>query len=138
MIAYAKEIATKITDLENKKLIAQDQITKLTSAMEDMGHFVGLHLDLDEINACEYVNVRFGSLTKENYAKLSAYKDNPNVIFTPCAADEKNQWGLYFAPIEGTSEADRIFHRPEIPKSASRAHVRFSGKNGGRSAQTAG
>ena len=109
MIAYAKEIATKITDLENKKLIAQDQITKLTSAMEDMGHFVGLHLDLDEINACEYVNVRFGSLTKENYAKLSAYKDNPNVIFTPCAADEKNQWGLYFAPIEGTSEADRIF-----------------------------
>lgn len=109
MISYAKDIAAKISELENNKLVAQDQIAKLDVSIEEMGHFVGLDLDLDEINACQYVNVRFGSLTKENYEKLNAYKDNPNVVFTPCASDNEHQWGLYFAPIEGTSEADRIF-----------------------------
>lgn len=109
LIAYAQDIANKITELEHNKLVAQDQLQKYTEAMKDMEHFVGLNLNLDEINACQYVNVRFGCLSKENYNKLGAYHDNPNVVFTPCATDAENQWGLYMAPIDGTSEADRIF-----------------------------
>lgn len=109
LISYAKDIANKITELDHNKLVAQDQLQKYTEAMKDMEHFVGLNLNLDDINACQYVNVRFGCLPKENYEKLGAYHDNPNVVFTPCAADQEKQWGLYMAPIDGTSEADRIF-----------------------------
>ena len=91
MIAYAKDVSSKISEWEMEKIKAQEKVREYTAAIQDMGHFVGLDLDLDEIKACEYVNVRFGSMPKENVEKLAAYKENPNVIFTPCVADEERQ-----------------------------------------------
>jgi V/A-type H+-transporting ATPase subunit I len=108
-IAYAKDITAKLKEWEASKAQAQAKLAEYEESMEAMGHFVGLNLDLDEISACEYVNVRFGSLPKENLEKLNAYKENPNVIFTPCTADETRQWGLYFAPAANASDVDRIF-----------------------------
>ena len=116
MIAYAKDVSSKISEWEMEKIKAQEKVREYTAAIQDMGHFVGLDLDLDEIKACEYVNVRFGSMPKENVEKLAAYKENPNVIFTPCVADEERQWGLYFAPIANTSEVDRIFNGLKFEK----------------------
>ncbi len=109
MISYAKEIAAQINEWEKEKKEAQDKIQEYTTVMDDMGHFVGLNLNLNEVNACEFVQVRFGALPKENVEKLAVYKDNPNVIFTPCTADEQYQWGVYFTPITATTEVDRIF-----------------------------
>lgn len=108
-IAYAKDITAKLKEWEASKSQAELKKAEYEESMEAMGHFVGLNLDLDEIGACEYVNVRFGSLPKENLEKLNAYKENPNVIFTPCTADETRQWGLYFAPAANASDVDRIF-----------------------------
>ncbi len=108
-IAYAKDVASKVKEWEANKAAAAAKLAEYEESMEAMGHFVGLNLNLDEIASCEYVNVRFGSLPKENLDKLNAYKENPNVIFTPCVADEERQWGLYFAPAANTSDVDRIF-----------------------------
>lgn len=108
-IAYAKDVSAKLREWDASKTQAQAKLAEYEESMEAMGHFVGLNLDLDEISACEYVNVRFGSLPLENLDKLNAYKENPNVIFTPCTADETRQWGLYFAPAANASDVDRIF-----------------------------
>ncbi len=109
MIDYAKNIAHRINEWEKQKKKAEDKINEYTTIIDDMGHFVGLNLNLEEVNSCEYVQVRFGALPKENLEKLAVYKDNPNVIFTPCTTDEKYQWGLYFTPIITAAEVDRIF-----------------------------
>ena len=99
----------KITEWEKEKKEAEDKIKEYTSVIDDMGHFVGLNLNLDEVNSCEFVQVRFGALPKENVEKLAVYKDNPDVIFTPCTSDDKYQWGVYFTPITAVSSVDRIF-----------------------------
>ena len=109
MISYAQEIAAQITEWEKEKKEAEDKIKEYTSVIDDMGHFVGLNLNLDEVNSCEFVQVRFGALPKENVEKLAVYKDNPDVIFTPCTSDDKYQWGVYFTPITAVSSVDRIF-----------------------------
>ena len=109
MISYAKEIAAQIDEWEKEKKEAEDKIKEYTSVIDDMGHFGGLNLNLDEVNSCEFVQVRFGALPKENVEKLAVYKDNPDVIFTPCTTDDKYQWGVYFTPITAASSVDRIF-----------------------------
>ena len=109
MISYAKEIAAQINEWEKEKKEAEDKIKEYTSVIDDMGHFVGLNLNLDEVNSCEFVQVRFGALPKENVEKLAVYKDNPDVIFTPCTTDDKYQLGVYFTPITAASSVDRIF-----------------------------
>lgn len=109
MISYAKEIVAQINEWEKEKKEAEDKIKEYTSVIDDMGHFVGLNLNLDEVNSCEFVQVRFGALPKENVEKLAVYKDNPDVIFTPCTTDDKYQWGVYFTPITAASSVDRIF-----------------------------
>ena len=109
MISYAKEIAAQIDEWEKEKKEAEDKIKEYTSVIDDMGHFVGLNLNLDEVNSCEFVQVRFGALPKENVEKLAVYKDNPDVIFAPCTTDDKYQWGVYFTPITAASSVDRIF-----------------------------
>ena len=59
MISYAKEIADQINEWEKEKKEAEDKIKEYTSVIDDMGHFVGLNLNLDEVNSCEFVQVRF-------------------------------------------------------------------------------
>ena len=71
MISYAKEIAAQINEWEKEKKEAEDKIKEYTSVIDDMGHFVGLNLNLDEVNSCEFVQVRFGALPKENVEKLA-------------------------------------------------------------------
>lgn len=117
MISYAKEIAAQINEWEKEKKEAEDKIKEYTSVIDDMGHFVGLNLNLDEVNSCEFVQVRFGALPKENVEKLAVYKDNPDVIFTPCTTDDKYQWGVYFTPITAASSVDRIFSSLKFERS---------------------
>ena len=46
MISYAKEIAAQINEWEKEKKEAEDKIKEYTSVIDDMGHFVGLNLNL--------------------------------------------------------------------------------------------
>ena len=77
MIAYAKDVSSKISEWEMEKIKAQEKVREYTAAIQDMGHFVGLDLDLDEIKACEYVNVRFGSMPKRMWKSSLHTKKTP-------------------------------------------------------------
>ncbi len=80
MISYAKKkLLLKSMNRKKRKKEAEDKIKEYTSVIDDMGHFVGLNLNLDEVNSCEFVQVRFGALPKENVEKLAVYKDNPTL-----------------------------------------------------------
>lgn len=109
MKSYAESISAKFIELQNKQNEAQEKIKVYTKQISEFSHFVGLDLDLDEIHACEYIKVRFGSLPKESLVKLNSYTQNPYVVFFPSTNDETHYWGVYFAPIDQVSEVDRIF-----------------------------
>ena len=107
--AYVRRIATSLGDLQKERTQAQQEVEQYTREIEQVSHFVGMDLNLDEIRKCKFIKVRFGSLPKEGYEKLQAYKQNPYVIFFPCTNDNLHYWGVYFAPIDVVSEIDRIF-----------------------------
>ncbi len=109
MRAYVESISSSFNDLQKQRADAQEKIQEYTRHIEEISHFIGLDLNLDEIHACEYIKVRFGSLPKESYEKLNSYKQNPYIVFFPSTSSETHYWGVYFSPIDVVSEVDRIF-----------------------------
>jgi len=109
IISYVKHISTSLNGLQNRRAQVQQKIAAYSQSISEISHFVGLDLNLEEISACEYIKVRFGSLPKESYERLNSYDENPYVIFFPCTTDTINYWGVYFSPIDMISEVDRIF-----------------------------
>lgn len=107
--SYVETITTSFNDLLKQRANAQEKIQYYTQHIEEFSHFIGLDLNLDEIQECEYIKVRFGSLPKESYSKLMSYKENPYIVFFPCTSDDTHFWGVYFSPIDMVSEVDRIF-----------------------------
>ncbi len=110
------EMAIKVTDIENElgtalkeKEKALLEIRDCNRKIEDSSHFVQLKLEVDKIEACEFIKANFGRLPKDSYHKLSAYEDNEFVQFFPCSSDEKYYWGVYTAPIDEADEIDGIF-----------------------------
>ena len=75
----------------------------------EIGHFVGLNLDLKKLAECKYIKFRFGRIPKECYEKLSKYEDNPYVLFFQCTSDATHYWGVYIAPVEYIQQVDTIF-----------------------------
>ena len=106
---YVNYINYKMGLLLEKKHDILNRITKHQKAQENIGHFIGLDLNLAEIFACKYIKVRFGKLPKESFEKLNASGEDPYMLFFPCTVDEKACWGVYFAPLENIAEVDRKF-----------------------------
>ncbi len=96
------KLSVRITELSN-----DIHSTKLS--LEQMKHFEGLDIELDELFACEFIDMRFGRLPVESYEKLAYYNDNPYVMCFPCTKDKKYVWGLYCAPLDAIADVDRIF-----------------------------
>ncbi len=107
--SYVASTASVFNDLQSQRADAQVKIQDYSRQIEEVGHFVGLDLNLDQIHACEYIKFRFGSLPKESYEKLKSYTQNPYIVFFPSTSDETHYWGVYFSPIDMVTEVDRIF-----------------------------
>ena len=81
----------------------------MESELEQLHHFDGLDIQLQEIFECEFIKVRFGRLPRASYERLKYYSDNPYIMLQPCQSDDHYVWGAYFAPLENVAEVDRIF-----------------------------
>ncbi|MBQ6797073.1 MAG: ATPase [Clostridia bacterium] len=106
---FVEEFSNTMRAASEERTNIETELARVEREMEQMKHFEGLELKLDEVFACEYIKVRFGRLPRESYDKLSLYSDNPFVILFPCTKDSKYVWGVYCAPIEAVAEVDRIF-----------------------------
>ncbi|MBQ8056906.1 MAG: ATPase [Ruminococcus sp.] len=114
------ELGVTFKEKEN----AQLEIKKCQQMIEDSSHFVGLNLQMEEIEQCEFITTDFGRLPKESYDKLSEFEDNEFVQFFPVSSDDKYYWGLYTAPLEQADEIDSIFSALYFE------HVEVEGFNG--------
>ncbi|NLJ31586.1 MAG: ATPase [Clostridiales bacterium] len=109
LMDYVTKISSAFNKLHRQRDSAQKAIADANRQIDQISHFVGLDLNLDEIHACEYIKFRFGSLPIESYEKLKSYQQNPYVVFFPSTVTATHYWGVYFSPIDMVSEVDRIF-----------------------------
>lgn len=98
-----------IDALIDKREVISAKLNETKHNLSITEHFSGLEMAVSEIQQTEYVNVRFGRLPKDSMPKLEAYKDDKYVEFAVCSEDKTHCWGVYFTPIDKTSEIDKIF-----------------------------
>ena len=108
-LAYVNQLVSAVDQLQNRRLEMMQTIDEDKRAIEQIQHFLGLGINLEEVFSCQYIKVRFGRLPKVSYDKLNAYTNNPYVLFFSSSSDSQSHWGVYFSPIEKVSEVDRIF-----------------------------
>lgn len=106
---YVNYLSTKHGKLINQKAAVKQKIDFINKEIDKLQHFSKVPVDLKDISSCKYIKARFGSMPKESFEKLNAYKDNPYVLFFPCEQDEHFYWGIYFAPVDFINDIDRIF-----------------------------
>ena len=122
------EIETEIAKIEehigqthSQRSALSAEAARLQTVESQLEHFSGLDMDLQQVQNTRYVTVRFGRLPVESYRLLDAYQNNPHILFIPVSHDKNYYWGVYTAPTDYISDADRVFaglffERLEIPK----------------------
>lgn len=96
--------------LQDQKAALAQKIEETKERIENMSHFEGLDVKLEEAFHSEFVKFRFGKLPAESYDKLKFYNSNPYVIYFPCSREDDFIWGMYVAPKNGANEVDSIFN----------------------------
>lgn len=109
MSKTVEKIENELGATLQKKAQAQQEIKECLQNIENSSHFVELKLEIDKVEACEFVKANFGRLPKDSFNKLSAYDNNEFVQFFPCSSDDKYYWGVYTAPLDMEDEIDGIF-----------------------------
>ena len=104
-----EDIVSELGETIRKKTEIKKEIAECREKIESSSHFIGLDLEMEQINACEFIVSQFGRLPKESYNKLSEYDDNEFIQFFPVSSDDKYYWGLYTAPKDMSDEIDSIF-----------------------------
>jgi len=120
---YTDTVAHRLDELTIERKELAQSIENDVSATEQLIHFKGFDLNLDEIFKSRFVKVRFGRIPNDSFNKLAQYEDNPYIMFVPCECDENYHWGVYFSPLDEVPEVDRIFsnlffERLRIPSAA--------------------
>ena len=106
---YVERFSGRMEELLNQKEALEELQESYVKQTVEIGHFVGLNLDLKKLAECKYIKFRFGRIPKECYEKLSKYEDNPYVLFFQCTSDATHYWGVYIAPVEYIQQVDTIF-----------------------------
>ncbi len=108
-LAYLNSLKSQVLShsAERKALLEQKQTCE--EYIDKLKHFTGLDAGIDDLLSCEFLVVRFGRIPKDSFGRLSAYENNPYVMFTKCSEDKFSYWGVYCAPREKIDEVDRIF-----------------------------
>ncbi len=107
--AYLIGLKNRIEQESVKRKAMLDQKQQCEDYIDKLSHFTDLDVPIDDLLSCEFLVVRFGSIPKDCYPKLSAYESNPYLLFTPCSTDELHYWGVYCAPREKIDDVDAIF-----------------------------
>lgn len=106
-----------------------DTLTKevdyCNACITQLEHFESMDVHLQELFACEFVDIRFGRLPAVNYPAVASYtKRSGNALFVPFSTDEQYCWGMYLTPKELADEVDLtfaalFFERLHIPDAVS-------------------
>lgn len=81
---------------------------KYKDALIQVQNIENLDIALDDLFACEYINIRFGRLPNDSVEKLRFFQNKP-FVFKSFNHDNNNSWCMYFTTDEYKREVDNIF-----------------------------
>ena len=76
-LEYVQQVKEKLEQLRDNKQQLQREVERLQERRNQYSHFTSLEMPLDEMEASEYIKIRFGFLPGESYERLqTAYADD--------------------------------------------------------------
>ncbi len=120
------EIYDFLNELKEKLSTEIDRIKQLEEhnheykdALIQVQNIQNFDIALDDLFACEYINIRFGRLPNDSVEKLRFFQSKP-FVFKSFNHDSNNSWCMYFTTDEYKREVDNIlsslfFERIFIP-----------------------
>ncbi|MEY8339412.1 V-type ATPase 116kDa subunit family protein [Lachnospiraceae bacterium 62-35] len=100
----------QLSSLEEKKQELREQVTALEQSKERVSPFTELNYNLRSILHFQYIQFRFGRVSKEYFNKLSQYVyDTIDVVVHKCQEDNDYVWFVYFVPETIALKVDAIF-----------------------------
>lgn len=120
MTAYIRSLSEKLADASERMKRASEGVSEGESALIQLNHLKGLNVDIEKINSCEHITVRFGKMPSESYQKLPYY-DDKTFMFIDYDHDGEYYWGAAFAPDTFAAEMDDIleslyFEKVKMPE----------------------
>lgn len=106
--SYIDGLDAKLKKLLAKKRGSEQLIESHSMALQRLGHFTSMELDLDSLFACKYIKIRFGRLPNDSYQKLRSYSDRPFLIFS-FGEDGSYNWCLYLCASADAQQIDGLF-----------------------------
>ena len=106
---YSSDFSTVVQGILKKEQQCEEEIRRCDEEISRVQHFSWLKINLDDLNGCQFVKTRFGSLPAESYAEMSQYKKDTFLALFSKEAENSLYWGMYCAPINQIEETDHIF-----------------------------
>lgn len=95
-------------ELMSHRQETENLIKKYQDALFQVNNIIDLDISLDDIFACEYINVRFGKLPADSLDTLKLYENKP-FIFQIFKEVKRNYWCMYMTTDKYEKEIDNIF-----------------------------
>ncbi len=107
---FLDEALSKIKDYTERLGMLKNSFVDDTQIMKQIVPLINLKISLKELYALEYVDFRFGRLTKVEYEKINpVYTNAEPYIFIPTSTEGLYVWGFYFVPTSLKDKADATF-----------------------------
>ncbi len=108
MYDFLNELKGKLsTELDRIKQL-EEHNHKYNDALIQVQNIQNLDIALDDLFACQYINIRFGRLPNDSVEKLRFFQNKP-FVFKSFNHDSNNSWCMYFTTDEYKREVDNIF-----------------------------
>lgn len=97
-------------ELEALKKPLDEEISSLSETMRMLRPFRNMDFNLTDLLHFKHMRIRFGRIDKQHFAQFEKYVYSTlDTIFHKCDEDEQYVWGLYFCPINKTSQIDAVY-----------------------------
>ena len=108
MYDYMHQTKEKLEMESNRIKQLEEHNHKYNDALIQVQNILNLDIALDDLFACEYINIRFGRLPNDSVDKLRFFQNKP-FVFKSFNHDHNNSWCMYFTTAEYKREVDNIF-----------------------------
>jgi len=108
MFKYMHDVKDSLETETNRIKKLQEHVHEYNDALIQVQNIQNLDIALDDLFACEYINIRFGRLPNDSVDKLRFFQNKP-FVFKSFNHDHNNSWCMYFTTDEYKREVDNIF-----------------------------
>lgn len=109
MFSLVNKINHRIEQKKQEKLDLEKQIKENDLVLKQLDTMINFDVDLPSLFKLEFIDFRFGRISKGSYKTLVTYLGDIEAVFMQTGEDENDVWGFYFVPHETAHKIDAVF-----------------------------